>query len=71
MLPLADALAATVQGTEAAHLDAEGVRIASSQAPHAVIGDAIIHLAPGLGALLLAGLLQGMVLAIGAILHAQ
>ena len=52
-----------------AHLHTEGVGVAGSQAPHAVVGDAVVQLPPGLGALLLARLLQGVVLAVGAVLR--
>ena len=52
-----------------AHLDTEGIGIAGGQAPHAVVGEAIVQLAHRLRALLLAAALQRGVVAIGAVLH--
>lgn len=52
-----------------AHLHTEGVGIAGGEAPHAVVGDAIVQFTQGLGSLLLARLLQRAVLAHGAVLQ--
>lgn len=58
-----------MRGESKSHLDSKRVSVASSQSPHAVVCEAIVQLSPGLGALLLAGLLQCVILAIRAILH--
>lgn len=59
----------SVEESAGAHLNTKGVCVASGQAIHAVIGEAVVQFAPDLGLLLLARPLQHAVLALGAVLH--